>query len=304
MEPTHSDAETDLNGNKRVLNTYVDMGCYERPDFIDVPSSTVTTDQDVVDPTDGVISVREAHMYAQQWSSRFGGTVRFSADIAGSTITLNRPIQVTRNVNFDGGSNDITLDGGQNGSVFDINIPGVQANVPNVYLRNMTLTGGKSITDGGAVYAYDSELTIADCRIGGNTATYYGGVVNEFGKTVMTRSYVAQNVGLNANAGADIWGKAAVNFVNSKNNVVGYVADNIQLYDGIDNNRVGTAEVPLKPFYAPAVGNLEVLPEYVINAGAVLDEAFADYDGDETTDLSIDYGPELDVFAELFDEEF
>ncbi len=330
LEPTHSDAETDLNGNKRVLNTYVDMGCYERPDFIDVPSSTVTTDQDVVDPTDGVISVREAHMYAQQWSSRFGGTVRFSADIAGSTITLNRPIQVTRNVNFDGGSNDITLDGGQNGSVFDINIPGVQANVPNVYLRNMTLTGGKSITDGGAVYiqsanvylaaldiygnearryggavyAYDSELTIADCRIGGNTATYYGGVVNEFGKTVMTRSYVAQNVGLNANAGADIWGKAAVNFVNSKNNVVGYVADNIQLYDGIDNNRVGTAEVPLKPFYAPAVGNLEVLPEYVINAGAVLDEAFADYDGDETTDLSIDYGPELDVFAELFDEEF
>ena len=122
-------------------------------------------------------------------------------------------------------------------------------------------------------------------------------------RTWVTRSYVAQNVGLNGNAGADIWGKAAVNYVNSKNNVVGYVADNIQLYDGIDNNRVGTAETPLKPFYAPAAGNLEVLPEYVIDAGAVLDQAFEDFADEESTDLVIDYGAQLDVFSQLFDEE-
>ena len=118
---------------------------------------------------------------------------------------------------------------------------------------------------------------------------YYGGIVNEFGKTVLTRSYVAENVSTNPNAGADIWGKAAVNYVNSKNNVVGYVADNITLYDGVDNNRVGTAENPIKPFVGAAAGNLTVLNEWVIDeSGAVLDDAFAQLADELAIELSDD----------------
>ncbi|MBR4752193.1 MAG: caspase family protein [Thermoguttaceae bacterium] len=315
LAPTHADAEVDLNGNLRVLNSVVDMGCYERVGFVDIPSATVTTFDDVVDPTDGYISIREALAYAQQRSSRVGSTVRFSSEFDGMTLNLDSALKLTRNVNFDGGDVAVTLNGGGNDTIFDINIPGVQANVPNVYLRNMTLTGGFTTTDGGAisiqsgnvylgsleiygnearryggaVYAYNSELTVNDCRIGANTAGYYGGIVNEFGKTVLTRSYVAENISTNPNAGADIWGKAAVNYVNSKNNVVGYVADNITLYDGVDNNRVGTAENPIKPFVGAAAGNLTVLNEWVIDeSGAVLDTAFAQLADELAIELSDD----------------
>ncbi len=318
LAPTHADAEVDLNGNTRLLNAVVDMGCYERVNFVDIPSATVTTFDDVVDPTDGYISIREALAYAQQRSSRVGGTVRFSSDFDGMTLNLDGALKLTRNVNFDGGDVAVTLDCGGNDTIFDINIPGVQANVPNVYLRNMTLTGGSTTTDGGAiciqsgnvylgaleiygnearryggaVYAYDSELTVTDCRIGGNTAGYYGGIVNEFGKTVLTRSYVAENVSTNPNATADIWGKAAVNYVNSRNNVVGSVADNITLYDGVDGNRVGTAANPIRPFVGAAVGNLTVRNEWAIDAaGAVLDEAFADL----ADELDVDLNEDLDV---------
>jgi len=322
LAATHADPEVDANGNLRQSNGIVDIGCYERAGVVDVPSTVVTTPDDVVDLTDGLISLREAVAYAEQR----GDTVTFSQDVAGETIKLDAPIALTRNIGFNGSGADVTIDAQQTGSVFTIDIAGgVTQSSPNVYIQNLTLTGGKA-TDGGAVYvargnvyfggvsiwgneatryggaiyAYDSELTIANSRIGGNTARYYGGVVNEFGKTVLTRSYVAENVGTNPNATADIWGRAAVNYVNSKNNVVGSVADNIKLFDGIDNNRVGTIEAPLKPFVSAATGNLEVLPEFIIDdAGAVLDEAFAEFVEDDALDTDLAVLDDDELFFEL-----
>ncbi|MDO5309504.1 MAG: choice-of-anchor Q domain-containing protein [Planctomycetia bacterium] len=325
LAPTHADAEVDANGNLRIIGNAVDMGCYERAGVIDTPSTTVTTELDVVDPTDGLISLREALIYAEQASNQLGNTVRFSAELDGTTIVLDSPITLARNVRFDGAGYDITLDANGTGPVFNISIDqtynDINANVPNVYLSNLTLTGGKnnssggainitagnvSLTNleifgneaskyGGAIYAYDSELTITNCRIGGNTAAYYGGVVNEFGRTVLNNSYVAENVGLIANAGADIWGKSVVNYVNSKNNVVGYVADNITLYNDVNGNRVGTAETPIKPFVNAAAGNLDVLPEYAIAEGAVLDDVFDSYDELEEN---------LDIEFAVLDDDF
>lgn len=312
LAPSHADAEVDLEGNSRVA-AVVDMGCYENPGVFDIPSTVVTTTEDVVDFSDGYISLREALMFAQQGL----GTVRFSEDIAGSTVKLNSTLEITTDVTIDGGDNNITIDVAQNGSIFEIEIYRTTNNVPNVYIRNLTLTGGYTATNGGAinvasgnvylanldiwgnnavkyggaVYAYDSELTIDNCRIGGNTATYYGGVVNEFGKTVLRNSYVAENNALIEGCSADLWGRAAVNYVNSKNNVVGSVADNIKLYDKVDNNRVGTLDEPIKPFVSAATGNLTVLNEWIIDDGAdaILDEAFADF---ATEDLDVD----LDAF--------
>lgn len=320
LAPTHADAEVDLNGNIRLSNDVVDMGCYERAGIADVPSWVVTTAEDIDDPTDGLISLREAVNYAQQRAY----TVTFSSEIAGETIKLDSPISISRDVSINGGTNDVTIDAGGNGSAFVINVDSVQANVPDVYIRNLTITGGfatnggainiasgnvyldgleiwgnEATMYGGAIYAYDSELTITGCRIGGNTATYYGGVVNEFGKTVLTNSYVAENTASNANATQDIWGKAAVNYVNSKNNVVGSVADNITLYDGVNNNRVGTVESPIKPFLGASVGNLEVLPEYAIDesSSAVLDAAFEEF---EELDLDVAFETlDDDLFEEF-----
>jgi hypothetical protein len=321
LAPTHADAEVDVNGNLRLANGVVDVGAFERGDIADVPSWVVTTADDVVDAGDGLISLREAVSYAQQG----GYTVTFSSDLVGETIELDSPIIITRDVSINGGSNEVTVDANRTGSAFSINVSSVQANVPDVYLRNMTITGGYATNGGainvasgnvyldnliiwgneatkygGAIYAYDSELTINGCRIGGNTATYYGGVVNEFGKTVLTNSYVAENTATNANATQDIWGKAAVNYVNSKNNVVGSVADNITLYDGVNNNRVGTVDNPIKPFVSAATGNLDVLPDYIIDGtGALLDVAFAEFVEDDALDTDLAVLDDDELFFEL-----
>ncbi|MDD3589029.1 MAG: choice-of-anchor Q domain-containing protein [Thermoguttaceae bacterium] len=314
LAPTHADAEVDAAGNGRVFSI-VEIGCFESVGVLDVPSTVVTTTDDVIDYTDGLISIREAIIYAQQ---AFGGrTVRFSEEIAGKTITLDGPIVLERDVYIDGGANDITIDGGQNGSVFEINVLSVQANVTDVRLDNLTLTGGRTDGNGGAIsiasgnvyvsnldiygntatnyggaiYAYDSELSIINSRIGGNAAHYYGGVVNEFGKTVMSNSYVAENNALISTATADIWGRAAVNYVNSRNNVVGSVADNIKLYNGVDGNRVGTAANPIKPFVNAAAGNLTVLNEWDnTGSGAVLEDAFAELADELAIELDEDFG--------------
>lgn len=315
---THADPEVDLHGNPRVKNGTVDIGCFESL-YADSASVVVDTELDVVDPYDGKISLREAIAYAEQ----FDYTVTFSNELNGKTIVVDSPVALTRDVNINGGSVDVTIDGNRAGSVFEIDIPSVVLGAPDVTLSNFTITGGlgtnggavnvlsgnvyfvnmtifgnEATKYGGAVYAYDSELTFIDSRVGGNTATYYGGIVNEFGKTVLTRSYVAENVGTNKNATADVWGRAAVNYVNSKNNVVGSVADNVTLYDGVDGNRVGTKDEPLKPFLAASAGNLEVLPEFVVNSGAVLDEAFADMS--DALDLDVDLVV-LDDSDDLFD---
>lgn len=318
LAPSHADPEVDLNGNLRVKNGTVDIGCYESL-YVDSASIVVDTELDVVDPYDGKISLREAIAYAEQ----FNYTVTFSEELNGKTIVVDSPIALTRDVSINAGTVDVTIDGNRAGSVFEIDISSTVQGASNVRLSNFTITGGlgtnggavnvlsgnvyfvnmtvfgnEATKYGGAVYAYDSELTFIDSRVGGNTATYYGGIVNEFGKTVLTRSYIAENVGTNKNATADIWGRAAVNYVNSKNNVVGSVADNVTLYDGVDGNRVGTAEAPLKPFLAASAGNLEVLPDFVINSGAILDDAFADLA--ENLDLDVDLAV-LDDSNDLFD---
>lgn len=320
LAATHADHEVDANGNIRLANGTVDIGCYERVGVVDIPSTVVTTVDDVVDLTDGLISIREALAYAEQR----GETITFSSELDGETFKLDSPLELTRNVGINGGSADITIDAQGVGSVFAIDIRGgVTQSSPNIYIQNLTITGGKATNGGavnvargnvylgnvqiwgnkatkygGAIYAYNSELTIVNSRIGGNTATYYGGVVNEFGKTVLRNSYVAENVGTNVNATADIWGKAVVNYVNSKNNVVGSVADNITLYDGVNNNRVGTKENPIKPFVSAATGNLEVLPEFIVDeSAAVLDDAFEAFvEDDLDVELSV---LDDDVFGEF-----
>ena len=322
LEQVHAPSETDLNGNLRVSDGIVDMGCYESQYMVDKPSSTVTTELDVVDSTDGLISIREALAYAEQKSSMYGNTVRFDASLDGKTIVLDGALELTRDITFDGGDVDITLSGGDKNGIFTISTYDGVPNTNSVYLYNLTLTDGytrqnggainiergnvymsglniygcEAMQYGGAIYAEDSEITLVDCRIGGNSATYYGGVVNQYGSTVLLNCYVAENVGTTKNS--DVWGFYPQNYANSKNNVIGFVRD-VFIVDGQYGNRVGTETNPLKPFVAVSVGNLELKPENAwggattptnpVVSSSVLDDAFAAFvDEEDETELAID----------------
>ncbi len=319
LEATHAKGEVDLNGNLRVDNGVVDMGCYESQNMVDVPSTTVTTELDVDDPTDGLISIREALAYAVQ-SSTLGKTVAFDASLDGKTIVLDGALELTREVNFNGGDVDVTLSGGGKNRIFTIALNSDDAVYGNVYdftISNLTLADGYAAQNGGAIeisrgnvrlngvdiygcsvsgyggaiYAEDSELTLENCRIGGNKAVYYGGVVNQFGSTVLIRSVVAENVGTTKSA--DLWGFYPNNYANSRYSVIGFVKDVLIKVDEQYGNLVGTEENPLKPFVAATVGNLELKPEYA-NAttpasAAVLDDALAAFvDEEDATELAID----------------
>ncbi|MBQ8363008.1 MAG: hypothetical protein IJX36_03640, partial [Thermoguttaceae bacterium] len=316
LEQVHATNETDLNGNLRVSNNIVDMGCYESQYMVDKPSSTVTTELDVVDSTDGLISIREALAYAEQKSSLYGNTVTFDASLDGKTIVLDGVIELTRDISFDGAGVDITLSGGGENGIFTISTYDGVPNTNSVFLRNLTLADGyttknggainiergnvymsglniygcESMQYGGAIYAEDSEITLVDCRIGGNKATYYGGVVNQFGSTVLIRSVVAENVGTIKDA--DLWGFYPNNYANSRYSVIGFVKDVLIKTDEQYGNLVGTEANPLKPFVAATVGNLELKPEYA-NAlapasAAVLDDAFAAFVDEEDAELAVD----------------
>ncbi|MBP3557709.1 MAG: caspase family protein [Thermoguttaceae bacterium] len=321
LEQVHAPNETDLNGNLRVSDGIVDMGCYESQYMVDKPSSTVTTELDVVDSTDGLISIREALAYAEQKSSLYGNTVTFDASLDGKTIVLDGALELTRDISFDGGDVDITLSGDGKNGIFTISTYEGIPNTNSVFLRNLTLADGyttknggainiergnvymsglniygcESMQYGGAIYAEDSEITLVDCRIGGNKAVYYGGVVNQFGSTVLLNCYVAENVGTTKNS--DVWGKHAQNYANSKNNVIGFVKD-ITIVDGVYGNRVGTEANPLKPFVGVTVGNLEIKPETAWGgattpttppvSASILDDAFAAFVDEDETELAID----------------
>ncbi|MBQ9798341.1 MAG: hypothetical protein IJO40_00180, partial [Thermoguttaceae bacterium] len=316
LEQVHAPNETDLNGNLRVSNDIVDMGCYESQYMVDKPSSTVTTELDVVDSTDGLISIREALAYAEQKSSLYGNTVTFDASLDGKTIVLDGVIELTRDISFDGAGVDITLSGDDTNGIFTISTYDGVPNTNSVFLRNMTLADGyttknggainiergnvymsglniygcESMQYGGAIYAEDSEITLVDCRIGGNKATYYGGVVNQFGSTVLIRSVVAENVGTIKSA--DLWGFYPNNYANSRYSIVGFVKDVLIKTDEQYGNLVGTEANPLKPFVAATVGNLELKPEYA-NAlapasASILDDAFAAFVDEEDAELAVD----------------
>ena len=73
-----------------------------------------------------------------------GDTINFDASIAGQTITLGSMLTITKNLTIDGGSNNITISGGNTVAIFRINAAGLSS----VTMTNLTLTQGVSAGSG------------------------------------------------------------------------------------------------------------------------------------------------------------
>ncbi|MGI5903587.1 MAG: right-handed parallel beta-helix repeat-containing protein, partial [Thermoguttaceae bacterium] len=189
--------ETDIVGNLRIVASWkseatVDIGAYEYQDpFVKIPetpSVVVTTVQDIVNVTDGLISLREAILYAAA-----GDTILFDAALAGGTITLRGTrLEIRRGITIDATEiGGITIDGTGRSRVFYVTGGTVEDPVD---LLGLTITGGETTVYGGGIYNSYGTLTLTDCTVTGNTTTGSGGgIYNSYGTLTLTNCTVTGN---------------------------------------------------------------------------------------------------------------
>ncbi len=136
----------------------------------------VTTALDVVDDTDGVISLREALAVAHE-----GDAVTFAASLKGQTITLNgSEIELSNAVTVDASAlwdattetPGLTIDAGKNSRVF--HVTGGTADVP-VELIGLKIANGLEIHGSGLKVDAGAALLAKDCFFVDNKTTNTGG---------------------------------------------------------------------------------------------------------------------------------
>ncbi|MBO7725235.1 MAG: hypothetical protein J6S40_02100, partial [Thermoguttaceae bacterium] len=185
--------DTDIAGNPRIADGIVDIGAYEYRKTNETPSTVVTTEQDIVDATDHLISLREAISYAA-----VGETVTFDASLAGKTIMLaGTELEITRGITIDASSAvGITINANQKSRVFSIT-GGNETNP--VKLVSLTVTGGNAGVNsensrGGGIYNSGGSLEIVGSTITGNFSDENGGGIYSRDATlVITNSTVKGN---------------------------------------------------------------------------------------------------------------
>ncbi|WP_177428681.1 LamG-like jellyroll fold domain-containing protein, partial [Candidatus Venteria ishoeyi] len=177
-----------------------------------------------------------------------GGTITFAN--SPTNITLNGQLGLRYNLTIDGTGKKVTINGGDNGRVFDLDDRGADNTVT---LRALNITGGdagdengggillqygkiildkstvhgNSATNGGGIYVKNSssnELTVTNSTIANNTATSSAGgiYVNADAQSVsITNSTIAANTSPNAGSGLFLGYGNNVSLINT------LVADNI-----------------------------------------------------------------------------
>ncbi|MBQ7813625.1 MAG: hypothetical protein IJ387_03920, partial [Thermoguttaceae bacterium] len=188
---------TDLAGKPRVFGSNVDLGAYEL-----IASETsplvVTTNSDVVDETDGKISLREAILYAES-NATLDDTITFASSMKGKTITLtNGELKISQGVKIDAsslyaastGTPGITVDANKLSRAFYIS-GGSEENP--VELVGLTITGGRTEENGGGICLASGVANFQKCAIIANTAIYGGGLYVGSGGGVALDCVISRN---------------------------------------------------------------------------------------------------------------
>ena len=184
---------TDQRGESRFVGT-VDIGAFE---YREADSLVVTTELDVIDPTDDLTSLREAVAFANSnpnasvitfgdGSSLSGGTD--FTDATADTITLGgSQVSIITSATVDGpGADLLTVSGDNVSRVFNI------GSNSNVTLDSLTIANGRE-ADGAAIRIGTlSTVTLANSTVANNVSTNRGGIfVN--GTLTAINSTVTQN---------------------------------------------------------------------------------------------------------------
>jgi len=148
-----------------------------------VPATfTVNTALDVVDPTDGKLSLREAISRANTTPGADvialpAGVFKIALAGAGEDGNSTGDFDITEAVTIQGAGAGLTVVSGQRlDRVFDVigSAPhAFQVLFKKIAVRNGNVTGG-----GGGVQLNNADLTVQDCVISGNEATGFGGGIS------------------------------------------------------------------------------------------------------------------------------
>ncbi|MBP3530957.1 MAG: fibronectin type III domain-containing protein, partial [Thermoguttaceae bacterium] len=194
----------------------------------EAPSMTVTTETDVVDPTDGLISLREAacvysatDYYPEYYSA--GDVVDFVDGVANVKLTSGE-IEIVRTLSVVGGD-DVTVDAQGLSRVFNV-VGGTQdalvafsgltiaggaaSHGAGVYVsgaatfENVTLTSNEATVDGGGVYvATGGYASFTDVDVTNNKSKFGAGVY-VYGAAKLNNVQITENVASDRAGGLDV----------------------------------------------------------------------------------------------------
>lgn len=167
---------------------YTESGEYQ---VQEIPSSIVTSLDDLVDPTDGKITLREAISYTPS-----GGAVLFVKALAGKTVTLSDgELKITESIEIDASDlqGGLTIDAAGSGRVFLIT--GGSATKP-VELTSLVISGGMTAEDGGGILARGAVLKLTGCTVTANTGRYGGGLYADGGTVTVKDTLFEKNTAL------------------------------------------------------------------------------------------------------------
>ncbi|MBQ1277924.1 MAG: fibronectin type III domain-containing protein, partial [Thermoguttaceae bacterium] len=169
-----------------------DLGAFKVSN--ETPSLVVTVSTDVVDPTDGEISLREALAYMAN-DATLGKSITFDASLDGATIYLTQgELEFTNNttgnenkfrglkIDASALANGITIDAQDSSRVFRVfKTTGMDSF--RATFNNLTIANGYAEGNGGGIYSA-LDVVLVDCDLIGNEATGAGAGVYSAGATV------------------------------------------------------------------------------------------------------------------------
>ena len=187
LQNNANSSPTKLNASLRGLLSFEPL-----EDRAMLATFVVDTANDVVAPTDGLLSLREAIVMANTTAG--ADEITFDASLAGLPINLTLgEFEITDGLSIIGlGADQTTIDAGGNSRIFNIT-----ADSGDFLFQGMTLTGGFADTDGGAISSLSSRLlTINSSTISGNSTAgtnSSGGGIYAKGDVSITGSTISGN---------------------------------------------------------------------------------------------------------------
>ncbi|MDO4587804.1 MAG: choice-of-anchor Q domain-containing protein [Planctomycetia bacterium] len=168
---------------------------------VEVIEIVVTTSEDVIDSTDGVLSLREAINQINSGDLPEGGVIHFSDEVTARTIHLTEPLEIEVPMTIDATRNSqndkpgITISGENLHQIFSINVS--DSVNETIAIKGLALENGFD-ANGGAIYHNGNANTyynflLQDCIISNSTADYGGAIYNEKGSLQIEDTFIRNN---------------------------------------------------------------------------------------------------------------